>query len=728
MSITPWIPTVNKIANGDDVSAEVVNPILAQHTQREQHLYEKFATVANKSVLIAYEQPLLPDTQAQIKENHVVYYHRKIVNEVPQEGLTLAQTAFEVTVNSSAFTTKTSAYCFGLVKSIYNTKADVYLVGLVELTVNIDNVAYGLIQSDECAPDSEFEPGPFFLSRTEAGKITRNPGGVAIYVGYALNRTSFLFAPNVSEFNQFFTTYKFNILDRPIGKPKYVAGHWTIENPDTTRVGWIGVDDLTQAQIDIAPVGAKFFYNLPADIESDTGIDVGTSKPRRLEQIELAKALPPNPPNLTFLTVNGIVQADIQSDSISGTYKVDDLGIWWFSDLDGQQPWAEDLIASLPFTIDATSDKLTFNNDHKFELADRVKLLTTGLFPDVDGGDDLNPDTDYYVVEIPENNTIKLGRVAGGGPIDFTSTGSGTLSIPQPYIWKFSSGSEEQRPKTYLQFLKFNPALKEGVVTSLKKFYPNSNILKFYKNNFSTTPAIESSVGDLYAKVFLEFLAGTPVSNSATAIKTLEYVESTGKVTVTNTPVVSVLEAGAGITLTSSGEGRYIVSSSSNSTSGVVSNIEPDGAELIYSGLHSYINMTVPSVLPSKILGKILLPYSIPNNDLTFVMLLMANETTLVAKNVDFDFRYSISKPGTVLGSTIFPTTLSFALPAKYTAKTVLKVGNTAGAIPLPAFKIPAAQISGGDCAVNFELFRKRSETSPLDSVISIIDIYWKIG
>lgn len=726
MAITPWIPTVAKIKNGEDVSAEVVNPILAQHTQREQHLFEKIATITDKSVLIAYDQPLLPSTVGSIAKYKVVYYTREYVGNVAQEGLTLAKTEFAVTVNSSSFTTAASAYTFGLVKDVhldYDT-ADVYLMGLVELDVDIDDPTYGLIQTTEIDQAGDFEPGPFFLSRSQPGKITRNPGGISIFIGYALNRRKILFAPNVSEFNQFFTTYKYNLLDRPIGQPVYDTDHWTIINPDLSRVGWVGVADLSPALQLIAPFGAKFFYNLPAQslIETDTGI----SQTKQTEQIDLAKALPPNPPNLTFLTVNGIVQSDIQSDAVSGIYKVDDIGIWWFSDADEQQPWAQDLVATSSVTIDYVTNASDLTVvDHGFAAGDKIRLAASVQFPAVVEGDALDSATDYYVTEI-SGDTFKIARTETGAPIEFTSNGDGVY-VSQPYIWKFNSGSEEQRPKTYLQFLKFNPALKESVVTSLNKANPTSSIIKFFKSDLVT----ESNVGDLYAQMLLDFVDGTPAISSATAIKQLQFNQTTGQIGVINTPVISKLSAGAGVILTPvSGEpGHYVVSSSSNSTSGVVSNIEPDGAELLYSGLHSYINMTVPSVLPSKIIGKILLPYSIPNNDLTFVMLMLATENTLVTKSVEFEFRYSISKPGLVLGSSIGPTTLSFSIPASYTAKSVLKVGNATGAIPLPAFKIPAAQIAGGDCAVNFELYRKLATgTNPLTTPIGIVDIYWRIG
>jgi hypothetical protein len=139
--------------------------------------------------------------------------------------------------------------------------------------------------------------------------------------------------------------------------------------------------------------------------------------------------------------------------------------------------------------------------------------------------------------------------------------------------------------------------------------------------------------------------------------------------------------------------------------------------------------MTVPNTLPSRIVGKILLPAGLPNADMTFVMLMIANENLTGTRAIEFEFRYAVSKVGTVLNSTATtPVSVLFNTPNPYTAKTIFKVGNATGAIATPALKIPAAAFVGGDCVVNFELYRKQALTSPLTTPIGIVDIYWKVG
>ncbi len=69
MPVTPWIPTITNIKDGTDVSAEVVNPILAQHTQREQHLFEQLAAFTDKSVLTIFNEPLFPRSPINVRKN-----------------------------------------------------------------------------------------------------------------------------------------------------------------------------------------------------------------------------------------------------------------------------------------------------------------------------------------------------------------------------------------------------------------------------------------------------------------------------------------------------------------------------------------------------------------------------------------------------------------------------------------------------------------------------------
>jgi len=734
MAITPWLPNINQISDGTDVSAATVNPILAQHTQREQHLYDKLAAIVDKSVLTAYEIPLLPEDPIVVQKYSVVFYTREYIDTAFQEGIKLAEVAFETNPNQTSFTAANSSYSIGIVKEKRTADSDVYLMGLIEFDVDVDDPVNGLIETSECEPLEDFEPGPYFLSRTQAGKITRNPGGVAIYIGYALNRRQFILAPNISEFNQFYTTYRYNVLDRPIGKPS-LTPPWDVLNPDITRVGWMHVNEVTTLLPALAayiPVGAKFFYNLPSDAE--IAADTGISEEDRLEQRDFVKNLPPNPPNLVWMVVNGVIQYPRDDYNPDGVYLINEAGIWWFDDVDNEQPWASDIETSVTFTVNTGTDAIVLNN-HGLEVDDVIGLSNSGgALPAATPSlavDDYTPATKYYVKSVIDANNFTISTTPGGTTINITGAGTGTHSIAQPYLWKSFKGTTGARVRTSIHFLRINPSVREAVVTSIKKYNTGSNAIRFYKPDKTA----ESTTGDMLARLMLEFPLGTEATSSAKAIKSLTYNEVDGKITVVETPIVSKLSAGAGITIAPAyidsveQPGSFIVSTSANNSFGRVTSIEPDGAELLFTGLHSYINMPTFSVLPSSIIGKVTLPSTVPDADMTFVMLMIGSASASGAASVEFELTYAVSKNGVLLNSTVStPVQVLFNIPDPYTAKTCFLVGNTTGAIATPTFKIPLSAFSGGDAAVNFKLARKTPGATPYNSSIGIIDIYWKIG
>ena len=745
MPVTPWLPTVNKIKDGADVSAAVVNVVSSQHVQRAQHLDEKFQELSGKSVLIAYDQPILTSAVSNVRRYSVVFYDREGTGSSANEGVSPALVEFSSTnTYSSVYSPASSSYAMGIVKSVASNRADVYLLGLVELEVDLDDPDCGFLQSDEIDQEAEFLPGPLYLSRTEAGKVTKNPGGIAIYIGYALNRRTFLLAPNVSEFNQFFTTYKFNLLDRPAGIP-VLSGTWTVDgvaevsgDGGINHVGWIPVDALVGSAIEsLIPEGAKFYYNLPSDakILADTGMD--SDETLRDEQVLLSRALPPNPTNISVLTINGIIQAS--RDSVDdGLYVINSAGIWWFADEDGQQPWASDLPLGALITVNASTDEITVPNGN-FSLGDKVRFVPDSGATLPAG---LAEDTDYYVINRDtsgDDQIIKVSTTVSGSAVNITDTGTGDYFISELYCWKFVKGTDEYRPRMTLQFLKFNPALRESIVTSIKKYNTGSNIISF------TTPdkTGEASSGDLLARILLTFTGATPDASSATAVTGLSYTEADGVVTVNTAPVISELVPGSGVTLTPvtvggvTKPGSYIITASNSTEAGRVSYIEPDGAELLFSGLHSYLNMPPASTLPSSLTGKILLPSNTPDADMTLVIVMLGKSNLslgALSKIVTFDFSYAVTKPGNILDPTITPTSLSFNIPnatAAYTAKTVFKIGNVSSStysIPVTGLKIPSTAFKGGDCSVNFRLTRKTPVSNGYTGDIGIVDIYWKVG
>lgn len=755
MPTTPWIPAVKTIRDGTDVSAAVINPIFTQHTQREQHLKELFDELLNKSVLVAYSQPILSANVGDIKKNSVVFYDRS----GSDYGLGLAKTDFaQSSRNNTAYNPSNSSYAFGIVSAVSTSPtdtADVFMLGLVEFEtdMNIDTVDNpSIIQSDErVEPDETFEPGPLFLSRIEAGKLTRSPGGVAVFIGYAVSRTQLMLSPDVSEFNQFFTAFRYNILDRPAGEPYYDAaantgdGGWTIVGTaaeNKKHIGWVPVtEDYVGTEIweNHTPTdgdGNKpaFFYNLPsaADIEDDTGVD----SDERAQQLDLDSTLPPNPVNFTFFTVNGVIQANSDLDKY-GPYTINEVGLWWWSNYADQTPWAEDIPIEVEVTF--SGDEVTFDTEHSLVVGDRLVFATTSALPA-----ELTEGTTYFVRSIVSTTVVTIAETAEVDAVAITTTGAGTgtHTVPQPYIWKGFKGSESLRPKQLLQFLKFNPSLGESIVTSLRKYNSGSSIIKFYQSNKLTEST--KGTGDLLARIILTYTATTDLESSSTGLVSLNYDETTGVTTTQSAPIVSKVIAGDGIAISPlvvggvTKAGQYIVSNNNSTQSGRVSELEPDGAELIYSGLHSYLEMPYPTTLPSSFIGKILLPSGGPSSDLKLIFLTIGS--TALAANasntvVSFDFSYSVTKPGSPLTAASTPAPILFNIPLTstgYVAKTCFKLGPGLSAstfsIPVSTLVIPATAFLGGDCAINFKLTRKIPDSNAYAYPIGFVDMYWKIG
>lgn len=757
MPSTPWIPAVKVVKDGTDVSAATLNPVLSQHTQREQHLKELFDELLNKSVLVAYDQPIL-DTDF-VKKNSVVFYDRS----GSDYGLELAKTDFaQSSKNTTSYTPSNSSYSFGIVSNISTSTdtADVFLLGLVEFEVdmNLDSVDNPSIlqSSDRVAEDDVFEPGPLFLSRTEAGKLTRNPGGVAIFVGYAVSRTQLMLSPDVTEFNQFFTSFRYNILDRPAGEPYFDEaansgdGGWTLVGTaadNKKHIGWVPVTEEyvgTEIWENHVPVDEddnkpSFFYNLPsaANISEDTGVEAD----ERAQQLDLSATLPPNPVNFTLFTVNGIIQANTDLDKY-GVYTINEVGLWWWKNYANETPWAEDIPASLEVTF--SGDEITYEAPHGHVVGDVVVFSNSGgALPSP-----FVADTAYYVTSISGTSgaetiiTVAETDEVGAAEITAVDGGTGTHSVKQPYIWKGAKGSEIQRPKMLLQFLKFNPSLGESIVTSLKKFNSGSNIIRFFKSN-KTTEATRGT-GDLLARILLTYTAGTALESSSTGLVSLSYNETTGVTETISAPMVSKIIAGDGVSVTEltvggvRKEGQFIISNNNNTQSGRVSYIEPDGAELIYSGLHSYLEMPYPTVLPSSFIGKIVLPAGGPSSDLKLIFMMIGS--TALASNasnkiVNFDFSYSVTKPGTALTAAATPIPIEFNIPTPttgYVAKTCFKIGPglspSTFSLAVNELIVPATSFIGGDCAINFKLTRKTPSSNGYAYPIGIVDMYWKIG
>ncbi len=379
MLVTPWLPTVRRIKDGEAVDQSTVNVPIDQLTQREQHLYEKFESLLGKSVLISFAQPIHPTADIDKGQLNLVYFK----SDNAGEGIAKAITGFSSSNSSSSFVPNKSNYVFGIVKTVYPTEktADIFTEGLCEFPVDIDHPVLGLIQKDGVNIEP-FEVGPYYLSRKTPGKITKDPAGIPVYIGYALSKRKFLLHANVDEFSQFFINYRYHALDRVSGVPNKSGATWAINNPDLNKLGWVPVSSVTSL---VAPPGAVFYYNIPSvAVISDPmapNYDAALETFEREEALELKKHLPPVPSNFIQLSINGVIQRYKDVYDSDGVYSVNDYGLWWHSNT--TVPWASTYPSSAPHlwsTIKTglgTARPNIFISFSKFNPALRTQLVSS---------------------------------------------------------------------------------------------------------------------------------------------------------------------------------------------------------------------------------------------------------------------------------------------------------------------------------------------------------------
>lgn len=423
---TSWIPVVTQIENiVDSVSAEDVNPILAQYTQRTQYLYEQITTVQSGSVLVALNQQISQDPGLTAPVvGDVVYW---VGGTYP--GLAKANAIFSASATSGSYLPDNNSFPFGIVKAVSGGFVDVYVSGLAPIDITSS------LQTGET-----FRVGPYYLSRTEKGKVTANPGGVVVYVGYAKDITGFLINPSVRELLQIYLAYNFDLLDRPAGVPTLGSGTWTIVN-DVTKLGWISTDGDT-----FAPAGSYFKYNIPADLDADTAL---TEYDRNVATA-LRSAFPPQPFNSSVLTNNGVIVKYNSTAGDDGVYVIQITGIYWLSNADGEQPWASDIQSG--FSVPGTWTPADWDDWKGSDyLRDKMVLYFNKLNPDIRESivTSLQPKTGSAVKFYDAANPTEeasTGDLLADISVDVSTTTIETeVGTAVKNIVKTSSGLEQQK-------------------------------------------------------------------------------------------------------------------------------------------------------------------------------------------------------------------------------------------------------------------------------------------
>lgn len=714
MPNTPWVPIIKNIVDGTDkVSSEVMNPILKSYTDRTQHLYEKFADLEDKSVIIAFDQPVVG---AGVVQYSVVYYDYELT--IP--GMVLTKPGFALSTYASQFKAAKSAFVFGIVKSdpsSNNHIADIYLQGLVQAT----GIVTALLEN---IPDNVgFVGGPLYLSAKASGKLTSVPGGQAIYVGYAKNLNEIYLNPSYESFNDFFFNFKYTILDRPAGTPSLSGTTWSVSNYDINRVGWIpaGISSLTtplDQRPDTTAYGTPtYFYNLPADtfIDADTGL----STHEKSDAKALRRSLPPNPSTFSFLTVNGIVQDQKEDSTTEGIYRINEYGIWWYSDQDQLQPWAADLYYSIAIPSTAVSGQTITLAGHSYVNGDTIKFFVkSGSGASLPAG--ITAGIAYTIANVA-TNTFQLSGTT------LTTSGAGTFYIEwTPSAWVVQKGTNYLRPRMVVQYTKVNPDYKTSIVTSLKPSNTSSNNATKSIKLVNATGDVQAT-GDLFLQFSLNKVATVESVNTASAVKDFAYNPATGNLEVTTGPVISSISALGLARAETNATGQCTITVANANLSNLVTSLEVEQARLEYTGLHSFLT-TDYTLLPAGFVGKFLLPPALPDANLQFKIILFGkvNAPSSTKTRLKFQFSYAITNPGVLITSAVTELKIfTIDLGASY-------LQNIPVLFTPPEFSIPrSALIEGG--VVNFRLTRVKPSgpdvtSNYYDSSACIVGTYWNLG
>jgi len=678
MSLTPWLPNVRKIKDGESVDQATVNVPIDQLTQRDQHLYEKFEELSGKSVLISFGQAIHPNETLPVDELSVVYYK----SDDAGSGLAKSVTGFSTSSSSSAFQPKNSNYVFGLLKKVYPTTktADLYTEGLCELPVDIDDLSLGLIQRQTDGTVEPFAVGPYFLSAKNPGKITKDPSGIPVYVGYAISKRRFLLHSSVDEFSQFFINFRYHLLDRVAGKPQLNGSTWTITEPSLAYLGWVPASFAGVPY----PEGATFFYNIPTAsvLANDLGldsylVDVGLQTEHRVyderdiarnEALELSKQLPPVPANFIQLYVNGILIRYKDSFDVAGIYSVNEYGIWWHSNTNGQQPWSP----SYPSTV---------------------------------------------------------------SPEDWAKSIKSTISDSRKQIFtSFSKFNPALRTQLVSSIAPFNTLTNKAL--NFIKFYSADNL----KEPGRTGDILVDILAPVYYKGFSDnatFTYPTTLDASYTAgraVAAFAYDKLLGGFKAATTPVVAKLVGSGNVKITDLGAGVWGVGYASGGITGQVDSIEPINSRLEFRGLTSYIKLPVPSNTDYGLIGKIVLPKGYSNSSKLNLTFHLFGDAAITDANKVVAFRLEYSAVSAANGAApsqhtivnmskyapeINPVEFPLTSETTYTAYTSVKIVDTRLSIP--------SEFIREDTIVNFKILRTSPAANSYNGNIGLLATYWEL-
>lgn len=163
-------PEVGRLKDGDNVDAKTLNKPINQLASRTDYLKDKLDTIGDKSAVILTDVPIASDLEV----GQAVYFHsaKDPLSDQDIHEFRKAQATMDL---YDDFKASDSAFTVGILVSRQGGIGNVIVSGRISLKT-FDKASF--LQSGET-----FRSGRYYLSATEAGKLTSNPSGPLIYVG-----------------------------------------------------------------------------------------------------------------------------------------------------------------------------------------------------------------------------------------------------------------------------------------------------------------------------------------------------------------------------------------------------------------------------------------------------------------------------------------------------------------------------------------------------------------
>lgn len=347
---------VSHVQPNSPVSAGNTSRATRELEQRSNYLKEIIDAIEAGRLLVRRDQLLSPE----VVEGDAVFW------DATEKRFDRALAAVENDPETSVFVPTASADCLGICMLKDNvTSGIIATVGMVKLSQAVL----------ESMIDGDVEPGRYYLSAANPGKLVKQRPPVTVAVAYVLGPAddcetdSWVFInPQMRDFLEDHIHYQFDLVAQPAGThtPPLTGEPHEITNPDAELQGWLPADD---ASFDgSAPVGAKFGYNIAA-------------------HEALSRVWPPIPEHAAILEMFKPLLAGAEQkfeglERVTEDYlKIDKHGIWWMSSCYNQVPWDTllDTTTSLSSSLSSASASASSSAAENCPVDPPVRIILSFL-------------------------------------------------------------------------------------------------------------------------------------------------------------------------------------------------------------------------------------------------------------------------------------------------------------------------------------------------------------